>query len=62
MTIGLDIAKYLNTKKEMVLFSHLVKSGIERFEKKFPDLLEEAKKRLWNFHAELVKYAQELEL
>ena len=53
--------KSKNTSELIKLFAQLIKEAMEKFEKKFPDLSKESKKRLWNFHNELLKYAEELE-
>jgi hypothetical protein len=57
---SLDFSNYLKTKDDADFFAELIKQGIEKMVKVFPNLTEESKKRLWNFYSELYNYAQSL--
>src|SRR3989304_7922749 len=58
--IGLvDIADYIKTKKDLLLFADLVKEGIEKEYKRAP-FTDEILESLWNFHKELLKYGEKL--
>ena len=54
--ICVDVADYLTTKEELLIFADLVKRAIEKEHKEYP-FIPEALERLWNFHKELLKYS-----
>ncbi len=59
--IGADIADYIKTKKDLMVFSYLVKHAIEKYKEEYPDVPQSFRDVLWNFHKELLKYGEELE-
>ncbi len=59
--ITVDVVEYLKNKNELALFLSLLKNGIQQYEKKYPNVPQDYKDVLWNFHKELLKYGEELE-
>lgn len=58
--VSADIANYLKTKQEIILFAELVKEAMKKEEISFQQI-DGALEALDNFHQELLKYAEELE-
>lgn len=50
-----DIADYIHTKKDLITFTNLVRKGINRFYKDFPNISQYTIDSLENFHKELVE-------
>lgn len=57
--IWVDIADFIKTKEELLLFADLVKQAIER-EHQERTFIPEALERLWHFHQEILKYGEKL--
>jgi len=58
--IGCDIADFVNSKKDAKIFAEIVKRAINKYQAEFSSISEERKKRLENFHQELLAHAEEL--
>jgi hypothetical protein len=58
--IGCDIADFIKTKNDAIIFASLTREAIDLYKIEIPSVTTEAKERFENFHQELHKYAEEL--
>lgn len=56
--IGFDLANYISTKEDLLIFVDLVRKGIEKYYYRIPNLSQEIKDLLENFYEELVKISK----
>ena len=57
--IDFDFTEYLKNKEDTMLFASIVKKAIEFLEQKY-GIAEDTAERLYNFHRELISYAEKL--
>ena len=57
--VYVDVADYIKTKRDLEVFTYLVKQGIETDTWVMP-AAKGPLERLWTFHAELLKYGEKL--